>query len=166
MIEHEEIQGWPRLRVKIGFKLVNTWSIKNVPHEIMWSCGMVSFVNYDLWTNPSYVWYVYLCCLCDLGISRTYTWSSRCASRKISHSGVWGRNHEFWQSNNDQVRHSDLNGAWSIVIKIKRDTQGKGMALLDFNFTGLKVVVGRSGYRIDGCTMKRGFCLGNLIASS
>ena len=57
-IEHEKIQGWPIQRVKNGFKLVNTWSIKNVPHGIMWSCGMVSFVNYASWTNPSHM------CLC------------------------------------------------------------------------------------------------------
>ena len=52
MVEHVKIQGWPRQRAEIGFKLVITWSIKNVPHGIMWSCGMVSLVNYALWTNP------------------------------------------------------------------------------------------------------------------
>ena len=77
-----------------------------------------------------------------------------------------GANYESSWSNNDQVKHSGLNEAWSVVIKIKRDAQGKGMALLGFPFTGLKVVVGRPGYRIDSRTIKRGFRLGNLIASS
>ena len=40
------------------------------------------------------------------------------------------------------------------------------MALLGFPFTGLMVVVGRPGYMIDSRTIKRGFRLGNLIASS
>ena len=77
-----------------------------------------------------------------------------------------GANYVSSQSNNDQVRHSGLNGAWSIIIKTKRDAQGKGMALLGFPFTGLKMVVGRPGYKIDSRTIKRGFRLGNLITSS
>ena len=40
------------------------------------------------------------------------------------------------------------------------------MALLGFPFTGLKVVVGRPGYRINSRTIKRGSRLGNLITSS
>jgi hypothetical protein len=36
VIEQEKIHGWPIKRVKIGFKLLNTWSIKNVPHRILW----------------------------------------------------------------------------------------------------------------------------------
>ena len=77
-----------------------------------------------------------------------------------------GENYESSRSNNDQVKHSGLNEASSVVIKIKRDAQGKGMALLGFPLTGLKVVVGRPGYRIDSRTIKRGFRLGNLITSS
>jgi hypothetical protein len=46
------------------------------------------------------------------------------------------------QSNNDQLKHSGLTGAWSIILKIKRDAQGKGMSLLGFPFTSLKVFVG------------------------
>ena len=85
---------------------------------------------------------------------------------KLSHSGVWGS--KSWvftkqQWSSDALR---LDGTWSIVIKIKRVAQGKGMALLGFPFTGLKVVVGRPGYRIDSRTIKRGFRLGNLITSS
>ena len=44
--------------------------------------------------------------------------------------------------------------------------KAKGMALLGFPFTGLKVVVGRPDYRIHSRTIKRGFRLGNLITSS
>jgi hypothetical protein len=44
--------------------------------------------------------------------------------------------------------------------------QGKGIALQGFPFTGLKLVVGRTGYMIDSRTIKRGFWLSNLIASS
>ena len=54
-MEHEKIHGWPIKRVKSDFKLVNTWSIKNVPHGY---CGMVSLVNCASWTNPLYM------CLC------------------------------------------------------------------------------------------------------
>ena len=36
LIEHEKIQDWPIQTVEIRFKLVNTWSIKNVPHGILW----------------------------------------------------------------------------------------------------------------------------------
>jgi hypothetical protein len=53
-----------------------------------------------------------------------------------------------------------------VVIKIKRDAQGKGLSLLGFSFTGHKVFVGRPGYRIDSRTIKRGFRSGNLITSS
>ena len=45
-------------------------------------------------------------------------------------------------------------------MEIKRDAQGKGMALLGFSFTGLKVVVERPGYRIDSRTIKRGLSVG------
>jgi hypothetical protein len=85
---------------------------------------------------------------------------------KLSHNGLWGRKLKSSRSNNDQVRHSGLTGAWSIIIKIKRDAKGKGMSLLGFPFTGVKVFVGRPGYRIDSRTIKRGFRLGNLITSS
>jgi hypothetical protein len=68
-----------------------------------------------------------------------------------------GANYMSSRSNNDQVRHSGLKEAWSIDIKIKRDAQGKGMALLGFSFTGLKVFVERPGYRIDSRTIKRAF---------
>jgi hypothetical protein len=44
--------------------------------------------------------------------------------------------------------------------------QGKGLSLLGFPFTGLKVFVVRPGYRIDSDTIKRGFWSGNLITSS
>ena len=90
----------------------------------------------------------------------------RCASMELSHHGVWGSICESSRSNNDQVWHSGLSGAWRVIIKIKRDAQGKGMALLGFPFTGLKVVDGRPDYRIDSRTIKRGFQLGNLITSS
>jgi hypothetical protein len=53
------------------------------------------------------------------------------------------------------VKHFDLREAWSIVIKIKRDAQGKGLSSLGFSSTGLKVFVGRPGYRIDSRTIKR-----------
>ena len=58
VIEHEEIQGWSRQIAMSGIKLVNTQNIKVAPQWIIWSCGMVSFVNYALWTNPSYM------CIC------------------------------------------------------------------------------------------------------
>ena len=90
----------------------------------------------------------------------------RCASMELSHHGVWGSICESSRSNNDQVRHFGLSGAWRVIIKIKRDAQGKGMALLGFPFTGLKVDVGRPDYRIDSRTIKRGFRLSNLITSS
>ena len=90
----------------------------------------------------------------------------RCASMELSHHSVWGSICESSRSNNDQVRNSGLSGAWRAIIEIKRDAQGKGMALLGFPFTGLKVVVGRPDYRIDSRTIKRGFRLGNLITSS
>jgi len=77
-----------------------------------------------------------------------------------------GANYRSSPSKIDQVEHSGLKEAWSVVIKIKRDAQGKGIALLGFSFTGLMVVVGRPGYRIDSRTIKRGFRLGNLITSS
>ena len=84
---------------------------------------------------------------------------------KLSHNGVWGS--KSWvftkHQSSDALR---LDGTWSIVIKIKRVAQGKGMALLGFPFTDLKVIVGRPGYRIDRRTIKRGFRLGNLITSS
>jgi hypothetical protein len=83
---------------------------------------------------------------------------------KLSHKCLWGSKLKSSRSNNDQVKHSDLTGAWSIIIKIKRDAQGKGMSLLGFPFTGLKVFFGRPGYRID--SHMRGFRLGNLITSS
>ena len=85
---------------------------------------------------------------------------------KQSHSGVWGSKLYVFTEQIDQVMHSGLNEAWGIIIKIKRDAQGKGMALLGFPFTGLKVVDGRPDYRIDSRTIKRGFRLGNLITSS
>ena len=85
---------------------------------------------------------------------------------ELSHHGVWGSICESSRSNNDQVRHSGLSGALRVIIKIKRDAQGKGMALLGFPFTGHKVDVGRPDYRIDSRTIKRGFRLGNLITSS
>jgi hypothetical protein len=75
----------------------------------------------------------------------------------------------YWKSsrsNNDQVKHFGLKEARSIDIKIKQDAQGKGMALLGFSFTGLKVFVERPGYRIDSRTIKRGFRSDNLITSS
>ena len=90
----------------------------------------------------------------------------RCSLMKLSHSGVWGSKLWVFTKQHDQVKHSDLIEAWSVVIKIKRDAQGKGMALLGFPFTGLKVFVERPGYRIDSRTIKRGFRLGNLITSS
>jgi hypothetical protein len=77
LIKHDEIQGWPRLRAKIGFKLVNIWYIHNVPHGIIWSRGMVRFFNYALWSNP---WYMCICVfLCVLGIFLGH------ASNVISH---------------------------------------------------------------------------------
>ena len=85
---------------------------------------------------------------------------------KQSHSGVWGIKLYVFVEQIDQVMHSGLNEAWGIIINIKRDVQGKGTALLGFPFTGLKVIVGRPGYRIDSRTIKRGFRLGNLITSS
>jgi hypothetical protein len=90
----------------------------------------------------------------------------RCASMELFHHDVWGSICESSRSNDDQVRHSGLSGAWRAIIKIKRDAQGKGMTLIGFSFTGLKVVVGRPDYRIDSRTIKRGFRLGNLITSS
>jgi hypothetical protein len=85
---------------------------------------------------------------------------------KQSHNGLWGSKLKSSRSNNDQVKHSGLTRAWSIIIKINRNDQGKGMSLRGFPFTGLKVFVGRPGYRIDSRTIKRGFQLGNLITSS
>jgi hypothetical protein len=85
---------------------------------------------------------------------------------KLSHNGLWGSKLKSSRSNNDQVKHFGLTGAWSIVIKIKRHAQGKVMSLLGFPFTGLKVFVGRPGYRIDSRTIKRGFRMGNLITLS
>jgi hypothetical protein len=61
------------------------------------------------------------------------------------------------EATNDQVKHSDLREAWSIVIKIKRDAQGKVLSFLGFPSTGLKVFIGRPGYRIDSRTIKRAF---------
>jgi hypothetical protein len=61
VIEHEKILGWPRRRVKIGFKVINAQSINNVPRGVKWSRGIVSFVNYALWTNP---WSMCLALLC------------------------------------------------------------------------------------------------------
>jgi hypothetical protein len=66
---------------------------------------------------------------------------------------------------NDQVKHSILIEAWSVIIKFKRE-QHKGIDLLGSPFTGLEVVVGKLGYRSDSRTIKRGFRLSNLIASS
>ena len=40
--------------------------------------------------------------------------------------------------------------------------QDKGITLLDFPFNGLKVFVGRPGYRIDSRTIKRGFRVSSL----
>jgi hypothetical protein len=77
-----------------------------------------------------------------------------------------GEQIKVFTSNNDQVKHSGLTGALSIIIKIKRDAEGKGMSLLGFPFTGLKEFIGRPGYRIDSHTIKRGFRLGTLITSS
>jgi hypothetical protein len=85
---------------------------------------------------------------------------------KLSHNSLWGSKLKSSRNNNDQVTHSGLTGAWSIIIKIKRDAQGKGMSLLGFPFIGLKVFVWRPGYRIDSHTIKRGFWSGNLITSS
>jgi hypothetical protein len=79
---------------------------------------------------------------------------------KLSHNGLWGSKLKSSRSNNDRVKHSGLMRAWSIIIKIKWDAQIKGMSLLGFPFTGLKVFVGRPGYRIDSRTIKRGFRLG------
>jgi hypothetical protein len=84
---------------------------------------------------------------------------------KLSHSGVWGENWKSSPSNNDQVEHSGLREASSIIINIKRDVQGKCVSLIGFPFISLKVFVGRPGYRIDSRTIKRGFWLGNLITS-
>jgi hypothetical protein len=84
---------------------------------------------------------------------------------KLSHSGVWGRKLEVFtkqQWSSDAFR---LDGSMKHLIKVKRDAQGKGLSLLGFPFTGLKVFVGRPSYRIDSRTMKRGFRLGNLITS-
>ena len=89
-----------------------------------------------------------------------------CISMELSHHSVWGSICKSSRSNDDQVRHSGLCRAWRVIIKIKRDAQGKGMTLIGFSFTGLKVVVGRPDYRIDSRTIKRGFRLGNLITSS
>ena len=52
-------------------------------------CGMVSFVNYALWTNPSYV---SLCCLCGLGI---FPWA--CIKSEISY-GPWEDDIKWWSS--------------------------------------------------------------------
>jgi hypothetical protein len=80
--------------------------------------------------------------------------------------GYGGANYMSSWSNNDQVRRSSLKEAWSIDIKIKRDAQGKGMALLGYSFIGLMVFVERPGYRIDSRTINMGFRSGNLITSS
>ena len=53
---------------------------------------------------------------------------------KQSHSGVWGSKLYVFTEQIDQVMHSGLNEARGIIIKIKRDAQGKGMALLGFYF--------------------------------
>ena len=76
-----------------------------------------------------------------------------------------GANYESSRSNNDQVKHSGLNEAYSVIIKIKWDAEVKGIYLLGFPFTGLMVFDGRPGYRIHNHTIKRGFRLSNLIIS-
>jgi hypothetical protein len=40
---------------------------------------------------------------------------------KLYHNGLWGSKLKSSRRNNDQAKHSGLTGAWSIVIKIKRD---------------------------------------------
>jgi hypothetical protein len=73
-----------------------------------------------------------------------------------------GANYESSRSNDDQVKHSGLSEV------CRQDQVGcarKRYGLVSFPFTGLKVVVGRPGYRIDSHTIKRGFRLGNLITS-
>jgi hypothetical protein len=52
------------------------------------------------------------------------------------------------------VEHSDFKETESVVIKIKHDSQEKGIALLGFPFTDLKVVV-ETNYNIDSHTIKR-----------
>jgi hypothetical protein len=53
------------------------------------------------------------------------------------------------------VEHSDFKETESMIIKIKHDPQGKGVVLLGFPFTDLKVVVVRTDYNIDNHTIKR-----------
>jgi hypothetical protein len=105
-----------------------------------------------------------ICLKLSIHLVIMYLWI--CVLKKLSHNGLWGSKLKSSQSNNDQVKHSGLTGAWSNVVKIKRDGQGQGMFLLCFPITGLKVFVGRPGYRIDSRTVKKGFRLDNLITSS
>ena len=73
-----------------------------------------------------------------------------------------GANHDSSRSNDDQVK---LFGLSKVCHQDQAGCARQRYALLGFPFTGLKVVVGRPGYRIDSHTIKRGFRLGNLITS-
>jgi hypothetical protein len=55
------IQGWSSQSAKMGFKLINSQRIHDVPSGILWSHGMVRKLQCALWTYPLYKCVVCLC---------------------------------------------------------------------------------------------------------
>jgi hypothetical protein len=100
-IDDEDIEHLPTLGVEIEFKLVNTWNIKIVLHEIMWSCGTVSFsIIYALWTSLLYV------CLCTAYVG--YFSCHGHASKVRSHVA-----HEMMTSSGDHIKVEKTSSRWA-----------------------------------------------------
>jgi hypothetical protein len=72
----------------------------------------------------------------------------------------------LWVFMKQQWSIEDLEGSMKHRHQDQEVCASKGMALIGFLFTSLKVVVERPSYRIDSRTIKRGFWSSNLITSS
>jgi hypothetical protein len=83
----------------------------------------------------------------------------------LSHSGVWGSDLQDFTNQVKSRKAFCLEVDKIIIIKIKCNTQGKGMILIGFFLTGLMVLVVRPGYRIGSRTIKRGSRLSNFVVS-
>jgi hypothetical protein len=78
---------------------------------------------------------------------------------------LWGSNPQDFFKLVHSRKEFHLEVEKIVFIKLKWNTQGKGLFLIGFLFYRSYVLVWRPGYRIGSCTIKRGSRVSNLIAS-
>jgi hypothetical protein len=71
---------------------------------------------------------------------------------KFSHDGLWGSNQQYFIKEAQSRKAFHLKTI--IIINPERNAQGEDLFLIGF-LSYRSLVVGRTGFRIVGCTFKR-----------